>query len=127
MAHVAGMYQIGLRGQGSATSVEVEAAFAYDANLITAKELHDSGAEDILARIPDDARYYITIDADGLDSSVMPAVAGPVPGGVSYLQACKLIRGPVNKGQVVGMDIVEIMLSRDVNDITSITASRYSM
>lgn len=124
MAHVSELYQIGLRNQGSATAVEVEAAIAYGANLITAEELHDGGAQAILDRIPDGARYYITIDADGLDPAVMPAVAGPAPGGVTYLQACKLIRGLVGKGKVVGMDIVEITPSRDVNDITSITASR---
>lgn len=124
MAHVTELYQIGLRNQGSATAVEVEAAMAYGANLITAEDLHDCGAQAILDRVPDGARYYITIDADGLDPSVMPAVAGPAPGGVTYLQACKLIRGLVGKGTVVGMDIVEITPSRDVNDITSITASR---
>jgi len=124
MAHVTELYQIGLRNQGSATAVEVEAAIAYGSNLITAEELHDAGAQAVLDRIPDDAKYYVTIDADGLDPSVMPAVAGPAPGGVTYLQACKLIRGLVGKGEVVGMDIVEITPSRDVNDISSITASR---
>ena len=124
MSHVAGMFQIGLRNQGSATSEEVEAAIAYGSNLITAEDLHDNGPRAVLDRIPDNARYYITIDADGMDPSVMPAVAGPAPGGVTYLQACKLIRGLVGKGTVVGMDIVEITPARDLNEITSITASR---
>jgi agmatinase len=54
----------------------------------------------------------------------MPAVAGPTPGGITYLQACKLIRGLVGKGRVVGMDIVEITPSSDVNNITCVTAGR---
>ena len=124
MAHVSGMHQIGLRNQGSATTVEFDAAQAYGSNLVTAEHLHDYGVDEVLSQIPDSANYYITIDADGLDPSVMPAVAGPAPGGVTYQQACKLIRGLVKKGNVVGMDIVEITPSRDVNEISSVTASR---
>jgi agmatinase len=36
----------------------------------------------------------------------------------------KLIHGLVNKGKVVGMDIVEITPSTDVNNISCITAGR---
>ena len=124
MAHIDQIFQIGLRSQGSAREEEVLAANAYGAQLITAGELHDYGVQRILDRIPDGERYYITIDADGLDPSVMPAVAGPAPGGISFHQAHKLIAGLVNKGQVMGMDIVEITPSRDVNEISSLTAAR---
>jgi agmatinase len=78
----------------------------------------------VLERIPDGGNYYLTIDADGLDPSVMPAVAGPAPGGVTFLQARKLIHGLVRKGRVVGMDIVEIQPEKDVNQISCMTAGR---
>ena len=124
MPHVDQIFQIGLRSQGSAREEEFNAANAYGAHLITATELHDAGAAAILDRIPDGAKYYITIDADGLDPSVMPAVAGPAPGGINFHQAHKIISGLVSKGRVMGMDIVEITPSRDVNDISSLTAGR---
>ncbi len=124
MAHVGEIFQIGLRAQGSARAEEVDAALSYGAHLITAFELHDTGMAAVLARIPDGGRYYLTIDADGLDPAVMPAVAAPAPGGVTYHQACKLIQGLVTKGRVVGMDIVEITPKRDVNAISAITAGR---
>ena len=54
----------------------------------------------------------------------MPAVAAPAPGGVTFHQARKLIHGLVRKGRVVGMDVVEITPSIDVNRISSITAGR---
>jgi agmatinase len=54
----------------------------------------------------------------------MPAVNAPAPGGVTYLQVRKLIHGLVAKGRVVGMDIVEIQPSRDLNGITAVTAGR---
>lgn len=124
MKHVGEIFQIGIRAQGTARPEEYEAALAYGSNIITAYELHDVGMDAILKRIPDGGRYYITIDADGMDPSVMPAVAGPALGGVTYLQARKLIHGLVNKGRVVGMDIVEITPSKDVNQITAIAAAR---
>jgi agmatinase len=78
----------------------------------------------VLERIPDGGNFYLTIDADGLDPTIMPAVAAPAPGGVLYHQARELIHGLVRKGRVVGMDIVEITPKRDLNEITSITAGR---
>jgi agmatinase len=80
--------------------------------------------EAVLKRIPNGAKYYLTIDADGMDPTIMPAVAGPAPGGVTYGQIRTLIQGLVNKGRVVGMDIVEITPKRDVNGISAITAGR---
>src|SRR4051812_48023718 len=124
MAHVDEIFQIGLRATGSARVEEVEAARAYGAHLITAYELHELGMEAILARIPDGGRYYLTVDLDGMDPSIAPAVAGPCPGGVTFVQARKLIHGLVKKGRLVGMDIVEITPPSDVNRITCITPGR---
>jgi agmatinase len=59
-----------------------------------------------------------------MDPSVMPAVAGPAPGGVTFHQARKLIHGLVKKGRVMGMDIVEITPAADVNRISSVVAAR---
>ncbi|MBZ9967352.1 agmatinase [Mesorhizobium sp. BR1-1-2] len=122
MAHIKDIFQVGVRGQGSARPEEVEAARAYGANIITTNEWQDIGTAALLKRIPDGGRYYLTIDADGLDPAVMPAVEGPQPGGVSYRQTIELIKGLVGKGRLVGMDIVEIAPARDVNEITSMTA-----
>ncbi|MEO8714942.1 MAG: agmatinase [Acetobacteraceae bacterium] len=124
MDHVGDMFQIGLRGSGSARREEVDAALAYGANLITAHELHEAGMEAILARIPDGGRYYVTIDMDGMDPSCAPGVLAPCPGGVTFTQARALLRGLVQKGRVVGMDIVEITPRTDVNAATCITAGR---
>jgi agmatinase len=117
--------QIGLRAQGSGRTEEYEAARRYGADLITAYELHEIGMQAVLDRIPDNGNYYLTIDADGMDASVMPAVDGPAPGGVTFVQARKLIHGLVRKGRVVGMDIVEIQPSKDTAaKLTCVTAGR---
>ncbi len=124
LSHIEGIFQIGIRAQGSARTMEVEDARAYGAEIITAYEVHNKGISSVLERIPGDKRYYLTIDADGLDPSVMPAVAGPAPGGLLYHQIRSLIHGLVSKGRLVGMDIVEITPSRDVNGISSLTAGQ---
>lgn len=124
MPHVGEMFQIGIRGQGSAGPGEVRAAREYGAHIITAYELHETGMQGILDRIPDGGNYYITLDADGMDPSVMPAVAFPAPGGVLYHQLRTLLQGLVTKGHVVGMDIVEMTPDRDVNEVTAIAAGR---
>ena len=125
MDHINEIYQIGLRSAGSARVEEVEAALNYGANLISDMELQDVGMQEILDRIPDKQNYYLTIDADGVDPTIMPAVAGPAPGGVNYSQMRKLIQGLVKKGKVLGMDIVEITPSKDINGISAITAGRF--
>ena len=125
MDHINEIYQIGLRSAGSARPEEVEAALNYGANLISDMELQDVGMQEILDRIPDKQNYYLTIDADGVDPTIMPAVAGPAPGGVNYSQMRKLIQGLVKKGKVLGMDIVEITPSKDINGISAITAGRF--
>ncbi len=124
MPHFGDIYQIGLRASGSARTEEYEAARAYGANLITAWEVHEIGMQAVLDRIPDGGHYYVTVDADGLDPSVMPAVLGPAFGGLLYPQMHKLIHGLVKKGRVVGMDVVEIAPDRDHNRQTVIAAGR---
>ena len=125
MAHIEDIYQIGLRSAGSARVEEVAAAKAYGAHLISDIELQEIGMKAVLDLIPDGGNYYLTIDADGVDPTIMPAVAGPAPGGVNYSQMRTLIQGLVKKGNVVGMDIVEITPNRDINGITAITAGRF--
>lgn len=124
MDHVGEIFQIGLRSAGSARPGEIVDALAYGAHLIPDVELQDIGMKAVLDRIPNGGRYYLTIDADGMDPTIMPAVNGPAPGGVTYPQMRTLIHGLVAKGRVVGMDIVEITPRKDVHAITAITAGR---
>lgn len=124
MPHIDRITQIGMRAQGSARAEEVEAALTYGADIITAYEVHSRGMGAVLDRIPENGRYYLTIDADGLDPTEMPAVNSPAPGGILFHHLRTLIHGLVSKGRVVGMDIVEITPSKDVNCITAITAGR---
>ncbi len=124
MPWIDAIVQIGLRGIGSARTPEVEDAIAYGAKLIDAYEMHTIGMDAVLDQIPDGGPYYLTIDADGLDPTIMPAVMAQTPGGLTWLQIRALLHGLVRKGRVLGMDLVEIAPSYDVGNITLIHAER---
>jgi len=124
MEHIGQIFQIGLSATGSARQEEVDAAKAWGAHLIPAHELHEVGMDAVLRLIPDGGRYYLTVDMDGMDCAIAPAVAAPMPGGVSFVEARRLVHGLVAKGRVVGMDVVEITPRTDINRITCITAGR---
>jgi agmatinase len=124
MAHIDQIFQVGLHATGSGRPEEFEAAKAYGAHLVSSYELHEHGVEPLLASIPDGGRYYVTIDLDAFEPGIAPGVAAPCAGGMTFLQARQLLRGLVRKGRVIGMDVVEITPSLDVNNITSITAGR---
>ncbi|MEM7207552.1 MAG: agmatinase [Pseudomonadota bacterium] len=116
--------QIGIRGIGSARTAEVDDAIAYGATIIDAYEMHEIGIDAAIDQIPDGGPYYLTIDADGLDPTIMPAVMAQTPGGLTWIQMRKLIHKLVNKGRVLGMDIVEIAPQHDVGNMTMIHAER---
>jgi agmatinase len=122
---VSGMTQIGLRAIGSARRREVEAAQAYGSHLFTAEQFHSQGADPVLATIPEGRAVYLTIDADGLDPTEMPAVMAPTPGGLLFRQLAPLLRAVARRNKIVGMDVVEVAPAFDLpNGITCITAGR---
>jgi agmatinase len=127
MPWVTGMAQIGLRGVGSARRQEVDDARAFGSVLIRAEEVHERGVDEILRRIPPSSRYYITLDADGLDPAIAPGVNDPGFGGLTYYEASNLLRGVARKGRVVGYDVVEVVPRADVQNLTSLLAARLTL
>lgn len=61
--------------------------------------------EEIVANLGD--LVYITVDADGFDPSVMPAVGTIEPGGLQWFDALRIFREVCSRKKVVGFDIVE--------------------
>jgi agmatinase len=51
---------------------------------------------------------YLSIDADALDHSIMPAVGTPEPGGLSYGQVLTIIETLARRGPIIGLDLVEL-------------------
>jgi agmatinase len=51
---------------------------------------------------------YVTIDADGFDPSVIPAVGTPEPNGLTWDQGLSLLRAVCKARRVIGFDVVEV-------------------
>lgn len=53
-------------------------------------------------------RVYLTIDLDVLDPSIMPSVANPEPGGLSWEQILRFLRLLSINREVIGFDVMEL-------------------
>jgi agmatinase len=124
LSWVTSMMHVGLRGAGSAGQKDVDDAVSFGSELVCAEELHQAGVETVLRRVPRAAAYFICLDADGLDPSIAPGVELPSFGGLSYFEASNLLKGLPAMGPVVGLALLGIVPTRDLNDITSLLGAR---
>lgn len=61
----------------------------------------------ILEELP--SRVYISFDIDGLSPDLCPGTGTPVPGGLSYGEACYLLERLKDSGkQIIGFDLCEV-------------------
>ena len=116
--------EVGARGTGSARVSDYRDALDAGVKFVLADEVHAQGIAHALDHVPEGANVLVTIDCDGLDPAIMPAVIGPAPGGLSYWQAVGLIRGIARKARIAAFDIVEFMPDRDRDQRGALTAAR---
>ena len=115
------LVQVGIRAQ-----CREEAELRKSSSLIHTWYAHqlwdnDNWIDAVIDRLSD--HVYLTIDADGFDPSVCPAVGTAEPGGLSWSQGCKLFRRLAERKKVVGFDIVEIA-PREVDIITEFSMAK---
>jgi agmatinase len=122
--HVWRIVQAGARGLGSAREAEVRDAKNWGAHIFTSRHIHHHGLKDVLETIPPDSDCLITLDCDALDTSEMPAVAHPSPGGLSYMQVIDLISGVAEKARIAGFAMVEFVPKNDHDGTSAYTAAR---
>jgi agmatinase len=120
MRHVERIVQVGLRGMGSARPNDVDDALASGNELVTAREVHDRGVGGaVLDRLTDDRRWVVTIDCDGLDPTIAPAVGWPEPGGLTYPQMSAIVRWLAERNKVAALVVTEFQPDLDVGAITA--------
>jgi agmatinase len=127
MEHVWRIVQAGARGLGSAREQEVRTAQKWGARIVPSYEIHKDGIETVLQHIEDDSDCVICLDLDVLDSSMMPAVAYPSPGGLSFLQLTELIAGVAARARIAGFCMVEFVPKRDPTGTAAFTAARVAL
>ena len=64
-------------------------------------------ADEIIDGVPA-GPVYLTIDLDGFDPAVVPAVGTPVPGGLGWSETLAFIRRLCESRQIIGADVVEL-------------------
>lgn len=77
----------------------------------------------MLARIPS-GRVYITIDIDGFDPSIAPGTGTPSHGGFLYYEALELLDGLARRGNIIGIDLVEVAPDYDHTGSTTTLAAQ---
>jgi agmatinase len=97
--------QVGIR---SMSTEEAEVASSISPRIFYDHDLRR--APDWIARVVASLGdpVYVTIDCDGLDPAIMPAVGTPEPGGLSWYEVTGLLRSVFNERQVVACDVVEL-------------------
>jgi agmatinase len=68
-------------------------------------------------------QVFITIDLDGLDSSLMPGVGTPEPGGLNWYELTKFLAAIFNQHQVIGCDVMELAPTSD-SVVSEFTAAK---
>ena len=119
LPNVGRVVQVALRGMGSARPSDVRDALAAGNELIMARDVHDGGIARVSDRLTTDRRWVITIDCDGLDPTIAPAVGWPEPGGLTYVQMASLIRTLANHDRIAALVITEFQPDLDVGGITA--------
>jgi agmatinase len=124
MAHVTGMTPLGIRYASSSNRDDYAAARAAGSDILSVRDVRRLGTEGVLARIPKGLRYYWTIDIDGFDPSIAPGTGTPSHGGFLYYEVLEILQGLTERGEVVGIDLVEVAPDYDHSGTTAFLAAQ---
>ena len=122
--YVTGITALGIRNVSSTTKEGYDAARAMGDDILSVRQVRKLGAEGVLARLPRDARVYITIDIDGFCPSIAPGTGTPSHGGFLYYEVLEILQGVARNHDVVGIDLVEVAPDYDPAGSTSILAAQ---
>ncbi|MEX2200812.1 MAG: agmatinase [Dongiaceae bacterium] len=125
--YVTGLTQLGIRNVSSTARDGYDEARKMGCDILSVRHCRKLGTEAVLERIPAGKRYYITIDIDGFDPSIAPGTGTPSHGGFLYYEVLELLEGVVERGEVVGIDLVEVAPDYDHTATTSILAAQLLM
>jgi agmatinase len=116
--------QVGQRGVGGSRANDLADARDWGVTIFSAASVRRHGIQPIIDQVTPGSRCIVTLDCDGLDPSVIPAVLVPQPGGLDYLDIVGLLQGVARRAHIVGFDLVELMPDADVRGLGVLAASR---
>jgi agmatinase len=73
-----------------------------------AKDIHDNDRwmKEAISLLPEN--FYLTVDLDVFDPSIMPSTGTPEPGGLLWYQTLKFLKKAITEKNMVGFDVVEL-------------------
>lgn len=97
--------QIGTRSMSEEEKEEIK---RNEKNIFWAKDIidNDKWMEKAINKLS--KNVYLTIDLDGLDPAIMPAVGTPEPGGLKWYPILKFLKKLCEKKKIIGFDVVEL-------------------
>jgi agmatinase len=77
-------------------------------NVFFAKDIYDNDnwMKDAVSLLPND--FYLTVDLDVFDPSIMSSTGTPEPGGLQWYQVLKFLRTAIQTKNMIGFDVVEL-------------------
>jgi agmatinase len=121
---VSGMTQLGIRNVSSTAKEGYDDARNRGSDILSVRQVRQLGVDAVLKRIPKGAMYYVTIDIDAFCPSIAPGTGTPSHGGFLYYDVIEILQGLAKRGQVAGIDLVEVAPAYDPSDSTQILAAQ---
>lgn len=122
--YVTGITALGIRNVSSTSKEGYDAARAMGDDILSVRQVRKLGVEGVLARIPADARLYVTIDIDGFCPSIAPGTGTPSHGGFLYYEVLEILQAAAKQHDIVGIDLVEVAPDYDRDGTTAILAAQ---
>jgi agmatinase len=99
------LYQIGIRAQCKEEAELIKSSPRINTWYAHQIASNKNWQEEVIASLPN--QIYLTIDADGFDPSIMPAVGTAEPGGLHWHETLSFLKKVCSNKEVIGFDIVE--------------------
>ena len=123
-SYVSGLSQIGIRNVSSTAKEGYDDARKMGSDIQSVRQFRALGVDGVLKRIPPATRYYVTIDIDGFDPSIASGTGTPSHGGFLYYEILEFLDGLSRRGDIVGVDLVEVAPDYDLSGSTTTLAAQ---
>ena len=122
--YVTGLTQVGIRNVSSTAREGYEDARRMGSDILSVRQARKLGPEALVARIPEKAPVYVTIDIDAFCPSIASGTGTPSHGGFLYYDVLEILQNVARNHEVVGIDLVEVAPDYDPSGSTSILAAQ---
>ena len=83
-------------------------ACTWGAKVHLALDIHRHGMAPVIATLPSSGKFFVTLDVDRLDPSVMPVTVALAPGGLMRWRIVELFEALAAKGQILEPNLFEL-------------------